>query len=121
MLTGPPARVLELVGAHAADGVVLKDIPRQNASWLIGTGLVLWRYHDGATAADLAYEHAVPRHLADAGWAVPAPVGGLIEDAGLWYCLTRRVPGRPVPRPSAALSLSSRAGVSPGCVLPRFA
>jgi Ser/Thr protein kinase RdoA (MazF antagonist) len=102
MLTGPPTRVLQLVGAPAADVVVLKDIPEQNASWLIGSGLVLRRYHSGATAADLAYEHAVLRHLADAGWAVPVPVSGLVEDAGLWYCLTRRVPGRAVSRESPA-------------------
>jgi Ser/Thr protein kinase RdoA (MazF antagonist) len=102
MLTGPPTRVLQLVGAPAADVVVLKDIPEQNASWLIGSGLVLRRYHSGATAADLAYEHAVLRHLADAGWAVPVPVSGLVEDAGLWYCLTRRVPGRAVSGESPA-------------------
>jgi Ser/Thr protein kinase RdoA (MazF antagonist) len=102
MLTGPPTRVLQLVGAQAADVVVLKDIPEQNASWQIGTGLVLRRYHSGATAADLVYEHAVLRHLADAGWAVPVPVGGLVEDAGLWYCLTRRVPGHAISRESPA-------------------
>jgi Ser/Thr protein kinase RdoA (MazF antagonist) len=102
MLTGPPTRVLELMGADAADVVVLKDIPEQNASWLVGPGLVLRRYHTGATAADLAYEHAVLRHLADAGWTVPVPVGDLIEDAGLWYCLTRRVPGHAVSGESPA-------------------
>ncbi len=102
MLTGPPARVLELVGAQPTDVVVLKDLPEQNASWLIGTSLVLRRYHHRATPADLGYEHAVLRYLADAGWAVPVPVSGLIEDAGLWYCLTRRVPGRAVVRESPA-------------------
>jgi Ser/Thr protein kinase RdoA (MazF antagonist) len=102
MLTGPPTRVLRLVGARAADVVVLKDIPEQNASWLIGSGLVLRRYHSGATAADLGYEHAVLRHLADAGWTVPVPVGSLVEDAGLWYCLTRRVPGRAISGESPA-------------------
>jgi Ser/Thr protein kinase RdoA (MazF antagonist) len=102
MPTSPPTRVLELVGAHAADVVVVKDLPGQNASWLIGTALVLRRYHDGATPADLAYEHAVLHHLADAGWAVPVPVGDLIEDAGLWYCLTRRVPGHAVSGESPA-------------------
>jgi Ser/Thr protein kinase RdoA (MazF antagonist) len=102
MPTGPPPRVLEMVGARAADVVVLKDIPEQNASWLIGTGLVLRRYHHGATPADLAYEHTVLRYLADAGWVVPVPVGGLVEDAGLWYCLTRHVPGRAVSGESPA-------------------
>jgi Ser/Thr protein kinase RdoA (MazF antagonist) len=102
MLTAPPARVLELVGAHASDVVVLKDLPEQNASWLIGTKQVLRRYHRGATPADLAYEHAVLHHLADAGWAVPVPVGSLVEDAGLWYCLTRRIPGQAVSRESPA-------------------
>ncbi len=106
MLTGPPPRVLELVGAHAADVVTLKDIPEQNASWLIGTPrqarLVLRRYHHRATEADLAYEHAVLRYLAEAGWVVPVPVSALIEDAGVWYCLTRRVPGQAVARESPA-------------------
>jgi Ser/Thr protein kinase RdoA (MazF antagonist) len=102
MLTGPPTRVLELVGVRTADVVVLKDVPEQNASWLVGPRLVLRRYHSGATAADLAYEHEVLRHLADAGWAVPVPVGGLVEDAGLWYCLTRRGPGQAVSGESAA-------------------
>jgi len=37
MLTGPPTRVLEMMGAHAADVLVLKDIPEQNASWLVGS------------------------------------------------------------------------------------
>jgi Ser/Thr protein kinase RdoA (MazF antagonist) len=100
MLTGPPARVLDLVGVHTADVRALKDIPRQNASWLIGTRLVLRRYHHGATPADLGYEHEVLRYPADAGWAVPVPVSGLVEDAGLWYCLTRRVPGQAVSRES---------------------
>jgi Ser/Thr protein kinase RdoA (MazF antagonist) len=106
MLTGPPPRVLELLGAHAAHVVVLKDIPEQNASWLLGTPsrarLVLRRYHRGATAADLAYEHTVLRYLGDAGWLVPVPVSGLVEDAGLWYCVTRRVPGLAVARESQA-------------------
>jgi Ser/Thr protein kinase RdoA (MazF antagonist) len=101
-LPGPPPRVLELVGAHAADLVVLKDVPEQNASWLVGAALVLRRYHRGATAADLGYEHAVLRYLSDAGWVVPVPVGGLVEEAGAWYCLTRRVPGRAVARESPA-------------------
>jgi Ser/Thr protein kinase RdoA (MazF antagonist) len=106
MPTGPPRRVLDLAGLHAADVAVLKDIPGQNASWLVGAPgrarLVLRRYHRGATLADLGYEHAVLRHLADAGWTVPVPVSGLVEDAGLWYCLTRRVPGQAVARESPA-------------------
>jgi Ser/Thr protein kinase RdoA (MazF antagonist) len=104
--TGLPPRVLEKVGFPAADVVVLKDIPEQNASWLIGTPrratLVLRRYHNRSTAADIAYEHAVLHYLAEAGWAVPVPVGELVEDAGLWFCLTRRVPGRAVQRESPA-------------------
>jgi homoserine kinase type II len=106
MLTGPPPRVLELMGVSAADLVVLKDVPAQNASWLVGparrSSLVLRRYHHGATAADLAYEHAVLDYLAGAGWVVPAAISGLVEDAGFMYCLTRRVPGRAVARESSA-------------------
>lgn len=135
MLTGPPTRVLELLGVRAGSIVVLKDVAEQNASWLIGTPgreqLVLRRYHRRATAADLAYEHAVLRYLADAGWAVPVPVSGLVQDAGLWYCLTRRVAGQAVARENlrqrtrrgrdlarlhvALRGLGGRIGQRPGC------
>jgi Ser/Thr protein kinase RdoA (MazF antagonist) len=80
--------------------VTLKDVPRENASWLMedagGGRVVLRRYNDGATPADLAYEHAVLRHLAAEGWVVPDAVGELIRHDGSWYCLTRYVPGRAV-------------------------
>ncbi len=105
-MTGPPARVLSLLGLQPASVVALKDIPRENASWLAdtfdGNRLVLRRYHAWATEPDLAYEHAVLRHLARSEWAVPEPVGELIRDAGQYYCLTRYVPGRPVVRESIA-------------------
>lgn len=104
MLTGPPPRVLELLGVRPGTGVTLKDVPGENGSWLVGMPggqpVVLRRYHRRATAADLAYEHAVLRYLTDAGWAVPVPVSGLVQDAGLWYCLTRHVVGQPVARES---------------------
>ena len=79
--------------------VTLKDVPRENGSWLLEDHdgrVVLRRYHEGATPEDLAYEHAVLRHLAGAGWVVPEPVGELIRRDGCWYCLTRYVPGRGV-------------------------
>jgi Ser/Thr protein kinase RdoA (MazF antagonist) len=105
MLTGPPSHVLELLGVRQGTVVALKDVPGGNGSWLAGTlggqQVVLRRYHRRATAADLAYEHAVLRYLTDAGWAVPVPLSGLVQDAGLWYCLTRRVLGQPVARESA--------------------
>lgn len=47
-----------------------------------------------AVAEDLGHEHAVLRHLAAAGWVVPEPAGDPVEEAGLWYCPTRYVPGR---------------------------
>ncbi|MGP8000719.1 MAG: phosphotransferase enzyme family protein [Streptosporangiaceae bacterium] len=97
---GPPARVLGALGVAADTVTELSDVPGANGSWLAGTAegerLVLRRYHAGATAAGLAYEHAVLRHLAAAGWAVPEPVSELVEEQGLWYCLTRFVPGAPV-------------------------
>jgi Ser/Thr protein kinase RdoA (MazF antagonist) len=105
-MTGPPARVLGLLGLRPASVVALKDVPLENASWLVssfaGDRLVLRRYHDGATADDLAYEHAVLRHLAQAGWVVPNPVADLVFDAGRYYCLTRLVPGRAVVRETTA-------------------
>jgi Ser/Thr protein kinase RdoA (MazF antagonist) len=103
-MTGPPSRVLGLLGLRPASVVALKDIPLENASWLAdtvdGDRLVLRRYHAWATEPDITYEHAVLRHLARSGWAVPEPVGDLIRDAGQYYCLTRYVPGRPVIRES---------------------
>ena len=100
MLTGPPGRVLEVLGLPPRVVTCFKDVPGQNASWLVeardGRRLVLRRYHAGAVRQDLGYEHAVLRHLAAAGWVVPEPAGDLVQDAGLWYCLTRYVPGRSV-------------------------
>jgi Ser/Thr protein kinase RdoA (MazF antagonist) len=105
-MTGPPARVLGLLGLRPASVVALKDVPMENASWLAETShghrLVLRRYHDGAMQPDLAYEHAVLRHLARSGWVVPEPLGELVREAGQFYCLTRYVPGQPVARESAA-------------------
>jgi Ser/Thr protein kinase RdoA (MazF antagonist) len=102
---GPPARVLGALGVVVGTVTVLKDVPGENASWLAGTAdgerVALRRYHAGATVEDLAYEHAVLRHLAAAGWAVPAPVSELVQDQGLWYCLTRYVPGAAITQEDA--------------------
>jgi Ser/Thr protein kinase RdoA (MazF antagonist) len=77
----------------------LKDVPLGNGNWLAelpgGGRHVLRRYYAGATAEDLRYEHAVLRHLARAGWVVPEPAGEPVQYSGLWYCLTRFVPGGP--------------------------
>jgi Ser/Thr protein kinase RdoA (MazF antagonist) len=97
--------VLGALGVAAGTVAVLKDVPGGNASWLAGTAdrerRVLRRYHAGATIDDLAYEHAVLRHLAAAGWAVPDPVSELVRDQGLWYCLTRYVPGEAITQEDA--------------------
>ena len=91
------AHVLDMLGLRPRAVTVMKDVPGENGSWLIeplqGERVVLRRYHSQATHADLSYEHAVLRHLAGAGWAVPEPAGPLIRDHGLWYCPTRYVPG----------------------------
>ncbi len=95
----PPGPVLDLLDLRPRQVACLKDVPLGNASWLIeaaGGRLVLRRYHAGATPQDLGYEHAVLAHLAGAGWVVPEPAGDLVEHAGVWYCLTRYVPGRAV-------------------------
>jgi Ser/Thr protein kinase RdoA (MazF antagonist) len=99
-MTGPSAAVLAELRVRA-DGVrTLKDVPGENASWLVRTAaderVVLRRYHAGATGGDLAYEHAVLCHLAGAGWVVPEPVSDVTEHDGRYYCLTRFVPGRAV-------------------------
>jgi len=102
MVTGPPAAVLDALGLRPRPVTVLKDEPGQNASWLARTSggqrVVLRRYHDGATPEDLSYEHAVLRHLAGAGWVVPVPLSELVPRDGLWYALTRFVPGAAVAR-----------------------
>jgi Domain of unknown function (DUF397)/Phosphotransferase enzyme family len=71
MLSGPPARTLAGLGVRPSHTAVLKDVPLENASWLVdtpdGARLVLRRYHDWTSQEDLAYEHAVLRHLAGAG------------------------------------------------------
>jgi Ser/Thr protein kinase RdoA (MazF antagonist) len=97
MVTGAVADVLDLLAVRPDSITVLKDVPPRNGSWLIetGTGLtVLRRYHPAAGPADLAYEHAVLDHLATAGWTVPHPVSDPVCHDGLWYCLTRYVPGQ---------------------------
>jgi len=99
MLTGPAARALAALGVPRGHTTVLKDVPLENASWLVttpaGARRVLRRYHAWTSQEDLAYEHAVLRHLARSGWLVPGPLGEPIQLEGRWYGLTRYVPGRP--------------------------
>jgi Ser/Thr protein kinase RdoA (MazF antagonist) len=99
MVTGAVASVLEVLAVRPDRVAVLKDVPLGNGNWLVETGdgrrAVLRRYHPGASPEDLAYEHAVLGHLASAGWVVPHPVGEPVCHDGLWYCLTRYVPGQP--------------------------
>jgi Ser/Thr protein kinase RdoA (MazF antagonist) len=105
-MTGAVASVLDLLAVRPDRVAVLKDVPLHNGSWLVelpgGQRAVLRRYHPGASPEDLAYEHAVLGHLAAAGWVVPHPIGEPVRHDGLWYCLTRYVPGRPAARESRA-------------------
>lgn len=103
----PPPEVLAAAGLGPPWRLTaLKDIPGENASWLAaapgGERVVLRRYNSLATEPDLAYEHAVLRHLDRAGWTVPVPAGELICAGGLWYCRTVYVPGAAVAAESAA-------------------
>jgi Ser/Thr protein kinase RdoA (MazF antagonist) len=95
-----PASLIDLLGVEAERVLVLKDVPGEIGSWLIeradGQRSVLRRYHPDATREDLRYEHEVLRYLAEAGWAVPAPLGELLRCENLWYCLTRYVPGQAI-------------------------
>jgi len=74
-------------------------VPGGNANWLVtgpgGDPLVLRGHHADATPDDLAWQDTVLRHLAAAGWTVPAPVDGLTEYEGRWYGLNQYVPGQP--------------------------
>jgi homoserine kinase type II len=102
----PPCAVLDRLGLYRHGITVLKDVPGGNGNWLVEAPVrgqaVLRRYHARATPADLSYEHSVLRYLAGAGWVVPEPVGELVQHEGLWYCLTRFVPGEAVGRESTA-------------------
>jgi Ser/Thr protein kinase RdoA (MazF antagonist) len=105
VLTGVPARLLEVLGLRPDRITALKDVPVQNGSWLLempdGRRLVLRRYHAQAALQDLSYEHSVLRYLARAGWIVSEPVGELVQFEGLWYCPTRYVPGEAIGQESA--------------------
>jgi homoserine kinase type II len=94
--------VLDRLGlaARARRVVTLRDFAGENGSWLIERDgqdpVVVRRYHPQVRRAEVGYEHAVLRHLAGAGWVVPGPLGAPAEHEGLWYCVTRCVPGAAV-------------------------
>jgi Ser/Thr protein kinase RdoA (MazF antagonist) len=96
MTSGPDAALREL-GLTGGRVRALKDLPGQNASWLVERPgrepVVLRRYNPLATVPDLAYEHAVLRHLSARGWRVPDPLSAIAEVDGDLYCVTRYVPG----------------------------
>lgn len=100
------ASALDTLAVRPDRVALLKDVPLGNGNWLVemtgGQRVVLRRYHPGASPEDLAYEHAVIGHLASAGWVVPHPIGEPVCHEGLWYCLTRYVPGQPSVRESPA-------------------
>jgi Ser/Thr protein kinase RdoA (MazF antagonist) len=99
------ACVLDRLGLAYRSVAALSDVPSGNGNWLVETAgaepVVLRRYRPSATAAELAYEHVVLRHLDAAGWTVPVPASDLVRHDGAWYCLTRHVPGTAV-RPESA-------------------
>src|SRR5690348_8739099 len=80
MVTGAARGALDALGLRPGTVTALKDDPSGNGSWLVdmpgGQRAVLRRYHPGASPGQIAYEHAVLRYLAAAGWAVPDPVSG---------------------------------------------
>ena len=106
VVTGAVVGVLHALAVRTDRVALLKDVPSGNGNWLVempgGRRAVLRRYHPGATPEDLAYEHAVLGHLASAGWVVPHPVGDPVCHQGLWYCLTRYVPGQAAAQESPA-------------------
>jgi hypothetical protein len=106
MVTSAVSSVLDALAVRPDSVAVLKDVPSGNGNWLVvmpgGQRVVLRRYHPGASPEDLAYEHAIIGHLASAGWVVPHPVGDPVCHDGLWYCLTRYVPGQPTARENPA-------------------
>jgi Ser/Thr protein kinase RdoA (MazF antagonist) len=106
VMTGAVVGVLHALAVRTDRVALLKDVPSGNGNWLVempgGRRAVLRRYHPGATPEDLAYEHAVLGHLVSAGWVVPHPVGDPVCHQGLWYCLTRYVPGQAAAQESPA-------------------
>ena len=94
------AEVLATLGLWPAEITVMQEGPYGNCCWLVeppsAEPVVLRRYHDAATPEDLAYEHAVMKHLAADGWVVPDPVGELIWFDRWWWVPTRLVPGEAI-------------------------
>lgn len=97
---GVEARVLDLLGVSAARTLEIpaNHGPDGNGNWHVwpqaGERCVLRRYYAGVTVEDLAYEHAILRHLTAEGWCVPDPLAEPVQVEERWYCLTRYVPGR---------------------------
>lgn len=91
--------VLATFGLKPAGVTTFKDVAHENASWLIrlegDDPVVLRRYHDRATVADVEYEHHVLHHAARQGWTVPEPIGPVVESRDRLWCLTCYVPGAP--------------------------
>ena len=69
----------------------------RNTHWVIRTPterLILRRYHANCTQAEVAYEHAILKHLKGRGWPVAVPVSEVLHSPlGMW-CLFSYVPGR---------------------------
>jgi len=99
VVTGAIVGLLDALGVRPDQVTLLRDIPSGNGNWLVETAgghrSVLRRYPPRAGPEDLAYEHAILRHLAATGWIVPHPIGQPVRHDGRWYCLTRYVPGQP--------------------------
>jgi Ser/Thr protein kinase RdoA (MazF antagonist) len=96
----PVQQILAHWGIRPRHVLPLKVVDAGNSSWRVetedGRVMVLRRYHERATVADVSYEHAVLAHLAQRGWIVPAAVGSPHEVDGAIYSVTRFVPGASV-------------------------
>ncbi|MDQ4089971.1 MAG: phosphotransferase, partial [Actinomycetota bacterium] len=92
--------MIDVLGIGPATVTTLKDLPSENASWLIetidGERLVLRRHHGRATLDDLIYERDVLRHLDALGWVAPVPLSDLVHHDGRWFRLNRWVPANAV-------------------------
>jgi Ser/Thr protein kinase RdoA (MazF antagonist) len=86
---------LDFFGVKASSATKVQS--GRNAHWIVRTdkdSVVLRLYHKDCTSSEVAYEHAILRHLKAVGWPVTVPIAEVFPSpVGLWG-LFSYVPGR---------------------------
>ena len=108
--TASPRAVLDRMGIVVLRIRVLTQ--RDNAHWLVETPdqrLVLRRYAQRRSRANVDYEIRLLEHLDRCGWPVPLPVAPLVEAYGSFWCAFTFMPGRALkPRSPASIQAEQR-------------